>query len=214
MNEMNIIEKLEWRYAVKAFDADKAVPDRSVEQLIEIVRLSPSSRGLQPYKIAVIYDKNTKSALAKASISSNTRKIEQASHLIVFAIRASLDKETIDRQISLAAEISKRSRESLQGYQTGIEKFIGENTQEQLRVWSTHQAYLAVGNLLTACALMDIDTCPMEGIDSAAYDKVLTLTTEGLMTVVAVAIGYRDSDDLYSKYEKVRKPTNEILIKF
>lgn len=211
---MYIIEKLRWRYAVKAFDADKAVPDKSVEQLIEIVRLSPSSLGIQPYKIAVVYDKNTKSVLAKASISSNTKKIEQASHVIVFAIIASLDKEIVDRQISIAAEILNRSRKSLHGYQAAIEEFICENTQEQSRVWSTHQAYLAVGNLLTACALMEIDACPMEGIDCAAYDKILDLTTKGLTTVIAVAIGYRDSDDPYSKYEKVRKSTNDILIKF
>jgi nitroreductase len=64
---------------------------------------------------------------------------------------------------------------------------------------------------MTAAALLGIDTCPMEGIDSREYDQLLGIPAEGFQTVVACAAGYRDTSDRYAAMKKVRYPAHQII---
>ena len=78
--------------------------------------------------------------------------------------------------------------------------------------WATNQAYLAMGNILTVCALEGIDSCPMEGFKSDRYDEVLGLKKRGLKSVLLLPIGYRANDDMFADFKKVRKPLNDSII--
>ena len=48
---MSLIENLNWRHAVKAFDPNKKVSEENVEKIIEAVRLAPTSSGLQQFRV-------------------------------------------------------------------------------------------------------------------------------------------------------------------
>ena len=50
----NIIEDLNWRYATKKFDANSIISEEKINVLLESIRLTPSSYGLQPYKVIVV----------------------------------------------------------------------------------------------------------------------------------------------------------------
>ena len=71
-----------------------------------------------------------------------------------------------------------------------------------------------MGNLLTACALENIDACPMEGFDPSGYDTLLNLSEKGLSSVLVMPIGYRAQDDMFADFKKVRKPLTETVIEF
>ena len=50
---------------------------------------------------------------------------------------------------------------------------IAAKSEEELKRWSQKQAYIAMGVLLTTCALLEIDACPMEGFDPVKYNEIL-----------------------------------------
>jgi nitroreductase len=55
---MKLIENLKWRYATKKYDTTKKVSEDDLQQIKEAIRLSPSSYGLQAFKILDIKDKD------------------------------------------------------------------------------------------------------------------------------------------------------------
>ena len=75
----------------------------------------------------------------------------------------------------------------------------------------SHQVYLSLGVLLSACAQMEIDSTPMEGIEIAKYDAILN--NEKYTTLFAVAIGVRDDNDFNQPKLKPKSRLNfeEIL---
>ena len=83
---------------------------------------------------------------------------------------------------------------------------------EERQKWSTNQAYIALGNLMTVCAIEAIDACPMEGFIPSKYDELLELDKKGLKSVLLLPVGYRAKDDMFSEFKKVRKPLKETII--
>ena len=77
--------------------------------------------------------------------------------------------------------------------------------------WAQRQCFIAMGSFLTTAAIMEIDTLPMEGIDSPAYDKILELEGTGYKTLAALACGYRSADDKYATTKKVRFDMKDVL---
>jgi nitroreductase len=85
-----------------------------------------------------------------------------------------------------------------------IAGFAETMSREARHAWNTRQVYIALGQLMTAAAVLGIDTCPMEGISAAAYDRILGLENSGYATAVACALGYRSADDKYAAAPKAR----------
>ena len=84
--------------------------------------------------------------------------------------------------------------------------------QNEVEEWAIKQAYLTMGNLLTVCALEQIDACPMEGFSPEKYDEILELNERGLKSVLVMPIGYRAQDDMLENFKKVRKAINNSVI--
>jgi nitroreductase len=78
--------------------------------------------------------------------------------------------------------------------------------------WTARQAYIALGQLMTSAATLGVDTTPMEGLDPAAFDRLLGLEGSGYTTAVACAVGYRAADDAYAALPKVRFATDELVV--
>ncbi|MGB5666733.1 MAG: nitroreductase family protein, partial [Maribacter sp.] len=92
-----------------------------------------------------------------------------------------------------------------------VSSFSKKETKEVKR-WATNQAYLAMGNLLSFCALEKIDSCPMEGFVPEEYDRLLNLNERGLTAVLVLPVGFRAQDDMFSEMKKVRKNLDESII--
>lgn len=206
---MDILQKLEWRYAVKKFDAARKLSAAQLDRIIAATRLSASSYGLQPYKILVVENPAVREQLRKASW--NQTQITDASHLVVFARYNDLQESHIDDYTKNIAATRNINPEDLAGFAGVMKGTVNRLDSNDAAVWTSKQAYLALGTLLTAAAAEDIDACPMEGFDAAQYDEILGLKDKGLATVVIAAIGFRADDDAMQHAKKVRKPMDELV---
>lgn len=203
------IESLEWRYATKKFNPEKQVSDQDIEYLKEAVRLSVSSFGLQLYKVLIIKDKDIKARLVEPTY--NQKQVEQASHVFIFCSILNPGDSHVDKFIENISNIREVSVDSIKGFGDLMKKFIKDKTPAQVEVWADKQNYIAMTNLLNACAYLGIDSCPMEGFSPQKYDEVLGLTEKNLKACLVVPVGYRADDDKYSKSAKVRKCSEEIF---
>jgi nitroreductase len=86
-----------------------------------------------------------------------------------------------------------------------------KSVEERLQ-WSKNQAYIALGNLMTVCAIEGIDACPMEGFVPEKCDNVLNLDEKGLKSVLLLPVGYRAEDDMFASFKKVRKSLEDTII--
>ncbi len=208
----NTIENLKWRYATKKFDTSKTISNEDFETLKKAMQLTASSYGLQPYKILNIEDKEIREKLCAASW--NQSQIEDASHMIVLANMTDFGDELVDNYFDNVIDTRNVTKEDVTDYANTIKSTIGQLSQEQKAVWTAKQAYIVVGNLLSAAAQLKIDACPMEGFQSEEYNKILDLNSKNLNAAVVVTLGYRSEEDETQHYKKVRKPENKLFINF
>jgi nitroreductase len=206
---MDILERLEWRYATKKFDPTKKLSEAQLDKLLAATRLSASSFGLQPYKIIVVENAAVREKLK--AVSNNQSQITDASHLVIFARHTDLGDKHVDAYINNIAGTRNIAAENLEGFSTAMKGTVKNLGESGAAVWTSKQAYIALGTLLTAAAVEGIDSCPMEGFNAEGYDDILELKEKGLSAVVMAAIGFRASDDTMQHAKKVRKPLNDLV---
>jgi len=206
---MKLLDALNWRYAVKQFSNEK-INAAKLKELLNMVRLSASSYGLQPYNIIVVESEEIKEQLLPFSYGQD--KISQSSHLLVFAAQTQIGDATVDRYVNKYVKIANKSHSELSCFSNHVKSALAAKTTDQRLQWSHQQAYIALGNLLTCSAIMKIDSCPMTGFDTAGYDEVLKLKEKGLATTVICPIGYRHQNDVQAHSPKVRFDYDEIVI--
>jgi len=205
---MNIIESLNWRYAAKEFN-EKKISDTDVNIIAESLRLSASSFGLQPWKFLIISDQEVQNSLIEHSWGQ--KQVANCSHLIVLCTPEDFNDQNVDDYINDTAKTRDQSAEDLEGYSKMMKGFLSSKDINQKQVWMKDQVYIALGNLLTTCAVMNIDSCPMEGIVQNKYDEILNLKSKGLKSIVACPIGYRSENDKYATAKKVRFPLEKVV---
>lgn len=206
----NTIKQLEWRYAVKKFDPAKLVSDDKINVLKKAFNLTATSYGLQPITLVIIQNKDLQHDLVPHSFGQT--QVAQASHILVICIQNEVNAEYITNYFDQVKKVRGTSDAILNPFKEAmVENFSNKEIQE-IKDWSKNQAYLAMGNLLTVCALEEIDSCPMEGFDPKAYDELLALEAKGLTSVLVMPVGYRASDDIFSTLKKVRKDMADSII--
>lgn len=204
-----ILNKLNWRYATKNFDSSKQVSNEDLNTLLEAGRLTASSYGLQPYEIYVIKNEEVRKELRKASYDQP--QITDASCIIVLANKPTFDNSMIDDYIANIMKVRGLSKEDLEGFSKTMKSTLLDLPDAYKGAWTSNQAYIVLGNLMTIAAEMEIDTCPMEGFDKEQYNEILGLTNKGLNAAVVLAVGYRSSEDATQHYPKVRYPEEQII---
>lgn len=210
MSDINIIEQLEWRYAVKKFDAAKLVSDVQIEKLKQAFNLTATSYGLQPIKMVIVQNKEVQTQLVPSSMQQ--LQVAQASHVLVLCIEKNIDAEYISGYFEKVKSVRGTSDEILAPFKDNIISSFSNKDVKEVHEWSKNQAYLALGNLLTVCAIEKIDSCPMEGFSPEAYDKKLNLNEKGLTSVLVLPVGYRAEDDVFSTFKKVRRNIEDSII--
>ncbi|WP_298535809.1 NAD(P)H-dependent oxidoreductase [uncultured Algibacter sp.] len=209
---MDTIKQLKWRYATKKFDATKKLSKAKLNVVKQAFNLTATSFGLQTIKLLVI--ENTKLREDLVEHSYFQKQVLEASHLLVICIQNDVLKEDVEAYYNNIQDIRKTSNEILDPYKEDLIKMMAGMSLTKRQQWSTNQAYIALGNLMTVCALEGIDSCPMEGFVPVKYDEILSLDEKGLKSVLLLPIGYRAQDDMFADLKKVRKPIEEAIIEF
>lgn len=207
-----LLDALGWRYATKAFDPSRRIDEVTWSALERAAVLSPSSYGLQPWRFVVITDPGTRSRLREASYGQP--QITDASHLVVFARRATMTEADIQRHIDRIVEVRGVESSSLDGLRGAM---LGSIVQPRPgfdpSAWAARQVYISLGFFLSAAANLGVDACPMEGFDAAAYDLILGLPEQGYLATVVAAAGYRSAGDPFASMKKVRFDSSATVVR-
>lgn len=210
ISENVLLEALQWRYATKKFDASRRIPEAQWMVLKQAMILAPSSFGLQPWRFIWVQSREVLEQLPAMSWGQ-TQPVD-CSHYVVFALRKDLSSGDVDRFVDRMAEVRGVARESLEGYR-GVMLKAQKTASEQgwINAWSARQVYIALGQAMTAAAALGIDTCALEGIDTAKYDELLGLREDGYTALCGLAFGYRSVEDKYALAPKVRFPDGDVF---
>ncbi len=215
---MQLIDALNRRYATKAFDATKKLPEAVVEQLFALLSLSPSSTNIQPWHFIVASTEQGKARLAKGAggrYSYNESKILNASHVVLFCARTQVDEvhlqnvlaaEERDGRFTAKPELKNAAHNTRVAY-LNEHKYIKKDVPH----WLEKQVYLNMGSFLLGAALLEIDAVPLEGIDQAVLDAEFDLNSFDLTAVTAVALGYRADSDFNAGLPKSRLAVDDIF---
>ncbi len=205
-----IIDKLKWRYATKKFDANKMLSLEKMNKLKEAFNLTATSYGLQPLKLVIVSDKATQEKLVP--LSMNQEQVKDASHVLIICVEKTVDAQHIKKYFDNVKKIRGTEDAVLNPFKDYLLASFSEKTEEEIKTWMIKQAYIALGNLLTVCAIEEIDSCPMEGFLPEEYDKLLNLSKLGLESVLVLPVGYRAEDDFFANLKKVRRGVEEVII--
>jgi len=204
---MNIIENLKWRYATKKFDENRIVDESTIDTLCEAFNLTATSYGLQPLKLVVVKNKSLQMQLQNAAM--NQSQVSTASHVLVICIENNININFIENYFSLFPHQS----EGTLAYKNVIIDRFSKKEPKAIKEWAIKQAYITLGNLMTACAVVKVDACPMEGFIPDEVDSIFFLKEQQLSSVLLLPVGFRIATDSNTNKEKVRRPIKEIVKK-
>lgn len=200
ISKQAIIDAFWFRHACKEFDAERKISSEDFEFILETARLSPCSFGLEPWKFLVVQNPALRQTMLP-HVWGGQKQLPTASHVIVTLIRKTgfmrYDSEFVQdfmRRVQKFPEDAALARTAI------LKKFQQEDfalleSERAMTDWAGKQSYIALGNMMTAAAMIGIDSCPIEGFEQAALQKVLAeemavdFNAWGLAYLVA--FGYR-----------------------
>ncbi len=206
---MSFLEKLNWRYATKVMNGQK-VPQEKIDNILEAIRLAPTSSGLQAFEVLVITNKKLKEEIQ--NISFNQPQVSQCSHLLVFAAWENYTEDRVNRIFDLTNEIRGVKHEGFEAYRKKLLEKYSQCDAETNFQHAARQTYIAFMAAMAQAACEGVDSTPMEGFINEELDKILNLREKGLRSTLMLPLGYRDVDkDWLASAEKIRKPKEELF---
>jgi nitroreductase/dihydropteridine reductase len=205
-----VIDKLNWRYATKKYDAARKVEDAKLERILEAIRLAPTSSGLQPFEVFVINNPELRAKIQ--AVGWNQPQITESSHLLVFAAWDDITEARVNMMFDLTNEQRGFINEGWEAYRKQLLGIVAARGEKANFDAAARQAYIALGVAMVAAAFEGIDTTPMEGFDPAAVDEILSLKERHLRSVVILPIGYRQPEgDWLVNLKKVRRSRANLI---
>ncbi|WP_018607838.1 NAD(P)H-dependent oxidoreductase [Uliginosibacterium gangwonense] len=205
-----LLQKLQWRYATKKMEPSQAVSAEKLEHILEAVRLTASSSGLQPYEVIVVTNPEIREQIKPHAW--NQGQITDCSHLLVFAAWDNYTAERINMMFDLVNEERGFKNEGWENYRQMLLNTYPQRDAETNYQHAARQAYIGLGSALIAAAYEGVDSTPMEGFDPAKVDEILKLRERGLRSVILLPLGYRAAEgDWLVNLKKVRRAKNQFV---
>ncbi|CCQ10559.1 Oxygen-insensitive NAD(P)H nitroreductase [Pseudoalteromonas luteoviolacea B = ATCC 29581] len=218
-----IMSAFEFRHATKVFDESKRIPETQFETILETARLSPSSFGMEPWKLLVVQSPQKRELLrefswgANGAFNGSKGQLGTASHFVIFlAATDVLMRHHSDHLQNHMKEVKQFPKDVIEFMNHAYQKFqehdFGIEGRRQMTDWSAKQAYIALGNMMTSAALLGIDSCPIEGFELRKATDVLSsafgINTEQYVPCVMAAFGYRLDTP---KFDKTRRTLTQTV---
>ena len=201
-----VLKAYAFRHACKEFDPGKKIPDDEIAYILETGRLSPSSFGLEPWKFLVVQNQAVRDSLYPTAWGAQ-KKLKTASHFVVILARRMKDLRYDSPYFhDFIRGVKKLPENVAQGMTDAVENFQKHDfrlfdSERAMFDWACKQAYIAMGNMMTAAALIGVDSCPMEGFDREKAEAVLSgeklYRPEEFGIACMVAFGYRKTDPAF-----------------
>ena len=213
-DKQTVLDAVNFRHACKSYDASKKISAEDFDFILESARLSPSSFGLEPWRFLVIQNPELRGEIR--DISWGASKIMDCSHFVILLARTQQAMQA-DYQRRIWGGVHHIPPDTIEIMEKFFKNFserdfaITENPRT-FHDWACKQTYIALANMMTAAALIGIDSTPVEGFQ---LDKANSLLAEkGLMDPdeyrisVMVAFGYRAREP---KRAKTRQAAADII---
>lgn len=207
---MDLIERMNWRYATKKMDPTRVVPRDKVERIVEAARLAPTSSGLQPFEILWVTNAELRQKIR--GLAHGQAQITEGSHLLIFAAWDNYTAERINTMFDLTNTVRGFTNEGWEAYRQSLLSRYPQRGAEANFQHAARQAYIGLGAALIAAACEEVDATPMEGFDPQAVDELLNLRAKGLRSVALMPLGYRQADaDWLAPLKKVRRSREQFV---
>ncbi|WP_206913019.1 hypothetical protein IGL98_003201 [Enterococcus sp. DIV0840] len=208
-----ILTAFEHRHATKAFDSTKKISTEDWETILETARLSPSSFGYEPWSFLLIENTQVKEDLKEFSWGA-VNSLNGASHFIIALARKNVTAESahvkhmVEDVFGLPFSPDAPQTQMFKQFQV---KDFDLNSERSLFDWASKQTYIALANMMTTAALLEIESCPIEGFNRIEVETYLSkkglLDTSEFGVSYMLGLGYRTKEIPLKK----RQTTNEIL---
>ncbi|CAM4442982.1 oxygen-insensitive NAD(P)H nitroreductase [Vibrio agarivorans] len=214
---MQIVDAAKSRYSTKAFDSSKKLTDEQVTAVKELIRHSASSVNSQPWHFIIAGTEEGKARVSKGTqdgFAFNDTKVKNASHVVVFCAKTSIDDDYLTALADLEDQAGRYPSEEVKNtVNAGRKFFVGlhRETLNDAEHWMQKQVYLNVGTLLLGAKTLGLDAVPIEGFDAEKLDAEFGLKEQGLTSVVIVALGHRSEDDFNAKLPKARWAEEQVF---
>ena len=186
------------------------MPQEKIDNILEAIRLAPTSSGLQPFEIFVITDDEIKEKIK--AIAWNQSPVTDCSHLLVFAAWDNYTADRINHMFDLTNKIRGAKNEGWENYRQMLLSSYPQRDAETNFQHAARQTYIAFMSAIMQAAFEGVDSTPMEGFDPNVLDEILDLRKKGLRSTILLPIGYRDAEkDWLVNLVKVRKPMKELV---
>ena len=206
---MELLDKLNWRYATKAMNGETVAREK-IDSIIKAISLAPTSSGLQPFEVIIITNEEMKKKIRK--ISWDQSVVTECSHLFVFAAWDTYTADRINKVFDLTNSIRGSKNEDWENYRKILLAGYPNRSEEENFNHASKQAYIAFSQAIAAAAFEGVDATPMEGFEPAALDEILGLREKGLRSCVMLPVGYRDAEvDWLVNLTKVRKSKDDLV---
>ncbi len=183
------LKAMDFRHACKAFNSEKPIPNEQFESMLEVARKSPSSFGMEPWRLIVVRNPNLRKALKSACW--NQSQITDCSELVIFTT----DNDIVRSDSPYVRKMFERrglSAEAVDIYMGVYENYLKPIEEDEILLenWTAKQCYIALANMMTYAATLEIDSCPIEGFDKEEVEAILDLEY-GHSVAVICTFGYR-----------------------
>lgn len=220
--QAQIIDAFKFRHATKLFDADKKIDDTAFKTILEAARLSPTSFGHEPFRVMVIQTPEKRELFreftwgANGMMNGSAGQLGTASHFgIILASTAETMTAGSDYLQTHYRTVKQLPDDVIEFFNSAYGKFQTTDhditTDRQITDWSGKQAYIVLANMMTAAALMGIDSCPIEGFDMARTTETLKdhfgIDTAKWKPAVMFAFGYRAKNPEFPKTRRTMEET-------
>ena len=201
------------RAATRYYDPARTISADDFATILECARLSPSSVGSEPWRFIVVQNRALRAKIKPVAWGTRNT-LDDASHFIIILAKkharydTAFFREVIARR-GIPPEQVQQTLEAYKNFQTHDLRIADD--ERALFDWACKQTYIALANMMTGAAMLGIDSCPIEGMDYEAVNRILS--EEGLLDTadygvsVAVTFGYRARDIA----AKPRRPLAEIV---
>jgi len=206
---MSFLKNLNWRYATKKYDASVKLSAEKLDQILEAIRMAPTSNGFQPYDVLVINNVDLRKKLQAAAY--NQPQVTEASHFLVFAAWDNINADNLGKVFDNFAAVRGQSDALAERRKSSIAGAEAKPAEVNF-AHAAQQAFIGLGFALAAAAELHVDATAMGGFDPAKFDEILGLKEKGLRSAVVLALGGRDAGgDWLVNLPKVRRAKDDMI---
>ena len=212
---MDTLKIAQSRYTSKAYDPEKKIPPETLNTLLEVLRLSPSSINIQPWQFLVAQSIQAKQKIADAMpgrYAYNVPKILNSSDVIIFSAKSDINPAHLDKILNAEDTAGRfRTPESKAAQRETRLNYVELYKETNIDGWVDNQIHIALGTALFAAQTLNLDATPIGGFDAQQLDENLQLQDKGLRSVVLLALGYHGEEDFNAGLPKARLLKEDVI---